>query len=1151
MKPTYYYSLSVLFSFLFSFHFSYGQNCENSDFEYGNFTNWTGYTGACCGGAITTPGIVSGRHTIITSSSLDPNTDNNITTMPPIGGGAYSVRLGNDNVGSEAERLIRSFTVNSSNQLFIYQYALVLQDPSGHPPIDKPKFEVRIFDENGDIIDPYECGYYQVTAGPETDTWGQYGEVRYKDWSTVGIDLTAYLGTVITVEFTVQDCGWGGHYGYAYLDATCGFLDIEVIGFCEGSTTVTLIAPDGFDEYFWPHSGEVTQIVTIPVPTVGDSVVVQVTNQSGCATSILHVFEELPLINAVAHSDTNLCAGQSMELWAEDAGEGGNYLWYSNGQLVSSDQFFTVTPLQNTDYQLIVSNGNGCYSPDSSASVTITVNDSLVFSLPIDTLICIGDFITIDGPVGNYGYLWSTQFVDSLSLNATISDNPLVNTNYVLQISNSTCTYTDSMFVTVNNAATLPDTILQNFCLGDSSLVISAPPGYVSYNWSNGEGTQSILINPYVDTLLQLNLVSTSNCYDSIIYISNETIAPIPFISNFNDTICKGSNSILFASSTGGSFIWTSIPSGYSNTGSSVSVSPDSTSTYVVQAISIEGCTDLSSFDTLTIYVDTTAYFDLGPTSALCFGQSDTLFGTPGMAGYSWFTDGSVVSTDSALSISPSYSEYYYLTAYSTTCSFTDYINVLVLPVYTTYPTVYSCVTNSSVVLNAPSAYTNVYWPLFNNNNLSNTLNNPIDNQIVEIFAENQYACTDTVRLIINVIDPSILNPVIDQTICFADYTNINASSSYFFDTYSWTSIPSGTNFSGPSLNINPNSSISYIVSLSNPYNCIGNPSVDTVTITVLDEHVIPPISPISICYGEEITIPSPGSVGQYTWNYLGTQSNEVFFNVTATQSGNIYLTVINSPCTDSETISITVNNPQEYSIVPLNQEICAGDVTTLSLDPSNFTTVNWYLNSNLISNTNTINVSPTTSTLYEVSILDNNGCQFDTNFQLVVNQIPLLELGPDKFICAEISTILSSSNSSGSADYLWSTSQTTPTIVVTLTDVYYLTIELNNCEATDSVYVEFNPHSFIGQIPNVITPNEDNINDEFYIESAFLEEFDLVIINRWGNTIFQSTQATDYWNGKSKNNDVEEGVYFYKIVYRLACEDEMKELHGNVTVTR
>lgn len=116
--------------------------CPNLGFEQGDFSHWEGGIGFCCpinvGGSI----IIPERQTIMSGSGTDPYTDDAISVVAP-GGGSYSVRLGNPLTGAEAERLSYVMQVDASNALFVYRYAVVLEDPF-HDPEEQPRFEIRI-----------------------------------------------------------------------------------------------------------------------------------------------------------------------------------------------------------------------------------------------------------------------------------------------------------------------------------------------------------------------------------------------------------------------------------------------------------------------------------------------------------------------------------------------------------------------------------------------------------------------------------------------------------------------------------------------------------------------------------------------------------------------------------------------------------------------------------------------------------------------------------------------------------------------------------------------------------------------------------------------------------------------------------------------
>ncbi len=71
--------------------------------------------------------------------------------------------------------------------------------------------------------------------------------------------------------------------------------------------------------------------------------------------------------------------------------------------------------------------------------------------------------------------------------------------------------------------------------------------------------------------------------------------------------------------------------------------------------------------------------------------------------------------------------------------------------------------------------------------------------------------------------------------------------------------------------------------------------------------------------------------------------------------------------------------------------------------------------------------------------------------------------------------------------------------------------------------------------LPNVFSPNSDNINDEWLINLPL--EYNLQIVNRWGELMFNGVSKNGLisWNGKDSHNyECTEGVYFYIISNKL-----------------
>jgi hypothetical protein len=285
--------------------------CINAGFEMGNFTGWQGSRGSCCPINLPIPGIVINRHNITSGLGTDPRTCNNVPVVCPWGGN-FSARLGNSQRGSQAEGLSYTFTVTPNTTLFTYSYAVVFEEP-GHTDDEQPRFETSVI-ANGNVI---PCTQYMVSASsnlpgfqtcPGIDWQGAPISIVYRNWTTVGVDLTSFIGQPVTVEFKTGDCSLGRHYGYAYLDAiSCQPMELEV-QYCVGDTAAVLTAPPGFSEYLW-STGETTQTITVD-PTQYSQISCTITSFSGCIANLITVIN--PADPQVSFSSNELCVCDSL-----------------------------------------------------------------------------------------------------------------------------------------------------------------------------------------------------------------------------------------------------------------------------------------------------------------------------------------------------------------------------------------------------------------------------------------------------------------------------------------------------------------------------------------------------------------------------------------------------------------------------------------------------------------------------------------------------------------------------------------------------------------------------------------------------------------------------------------------------------------------
>ena len=243
--------------------FTYSDNCfnfldirgANCSAQYGTFEAPYENYGIIDYG----PASATSRHTIHKNPlEKDIRTGDSLSTVPE--GEIGSVRLGNWHYGAESESINYNYLIDTTNfDLLLLKYAIVLQTPN-HTVNDQPRFTLSIIGENGRILDEI-CGYTNFYANNELG-WNINEDegVIWKDWTTMGVDLTSYHGQNIRIRLATFDCAEGGHYGYAYFTLSCA-SKYDSKRACGAVDSVTFTAPIGFF-YQWYKENEPDNIIS-------------------------------------------------------------------------------------------------------------------------------------------------------------------------------------------------------------------------------------------------------------------------------------------------------------------------------------------------------------------------------------------------------------------------------------------------------------------------------------------------------------------------------------------------------------------------------------------------------------------------------------------------------------------------------------------------------------------------------------------------------------------------------------------------------------------------------------------------------------------------------------------------------------------------
>jgi gliding motility-associated-like protein len=185
------------------------------------------------------------------------------------------------------------------------------------------------------------------------------------------------------------------------------------------------------------------------------------------------------------------------------------------------------------------------------------------------------------------------------------------------------------------------------------------------------------------------------------------------------------------------------------------------------------------------------------------------------------------------------------------------------------------------------------------------------------------------------------------------------------------------------------------------------------------------------------------------------------------------------------------------------------------------------------------------------VEVTDRDGCKVDTFFtidEISVVLDPANELIECDLENLDIELSVSPSGGTDPYTYSWANGSTDSTINLGLSPgKLAITVMDNNACTLDTIFKIAAMTSEC--VPNVFTPNNDQVNDTWNLEQAFLYANTAITIwGRYGNKVYESTGYDQPWDGKNESgNDVADGVYFYHIELGNGYDP----IQGTVTILR
>ena len=1188
--------------------------CVNMDFESGDLTGWDLTRGNVDGSVpfsfVGEFAVGPGPYHTVFGGGVDPVTG--IPRVNPLGG-AFSTRLGNGTgTGARAARMKQTFMVDATNYMFTYSYAVVFQSPVGHSLDELPYFTVRVIDSAGVDV---PCGEYSVIADAanaadyETTNWGG-STVLYKNWETVFANLDAFIGQNVTVIFTAGDCSLSGHFGYAYVDASCG-VDVITASqdiICTGDSSI-LTAPLGASSYLW-NTGATTQEIT--VFTGGTySCTLTPSQGGGCSIDLDITIDENPSPTADFNSNTIVaCLNDSIHFTDLSTiplpGVITDYRWdFGDGIMTPlSNGVIGAVPGTTGDYtapshiyaapgvynvELYVISADGC---SDSITYSITINSIPVVVAGVDQTVCDGFPVTLSGAGANV-YAWDNGIVDNVPFVQGVG----VITYTLTGTDLNGCFNTDQVDVTVNANPVVDAGIDQMVC--DGFAVTLSGAGASVYAWDNGilDGVpfvQAVGTITYTLTGTDLNGCFNTDQVDV-------TVNPLPIIdAGIDQTVCDGV-AVTLTGAGGSTYAW---DNGITN--GIPFIQPVGAMTYTVTGTDMNGCVNT---DQVNVTVNPLPAIAAGVDQQMCSGSAVTLNGTGAIA-YAWdngVTDGvpfgqpvgvvtyTVIGTD------------------LNGCQNNDQVDVTVyaLPTIEAGSDQVIC-DGESVTLSGNGG--NVY--LWDNGVNDGIAFSPVVGTITyTVIGTDANGCSNTDQVDITVNPLPIVDAGMDQQLCNGNQVTLNGAGA---TVYAWDNgIVDGVPFTSP------NGIVTYTVTGTDANGCQNTDQVD-VWIYALPNVVAG--ADVEVCAETAVTLNGTGA-NAYVWSG-GVTDGMAFIPVVGLHTFIVSGTDLNG-CVQSDTVDVLVNpNPvvnagvdqtncdgsmvvlnaagsgviswdngvingvpfiqgissiiyTAESIFPTgciatdqitvevhanpivttqNAEICQGDGVTLNGEGA----VSYAWTDGVMDG---VEFFPMVSHDYYVTGTDANGCTADAVAKVIVHELPIVDFDIlDMSLTTANPTTGFDNLTTGGDTYSWDFGDgsmnsiefepihTFPDdeageyeITLTATSIY-------GCQASKVKYIHvFQDYTIY--VPNTFTPDGNGANEIFKpVMTGFdPQDYTMYIFNRWGDLIFETHDMEIGWDGRYAGQDfrVQDGVFTWKIQAGLKGSPDTKLFVGHVSILK
>jgi gliding motility-associated-like protein len=1177
--------------------------CNNIGFESGDSTGWVSYTGYNSNSDSAVTFVANGFSTLglnsaETSCSMftivnaaagnDPWGAFPMLDPLPIGG-TYSLRLGGENAnlrsgspcsgggggggnGAPGESIQQTFLVTAANAMFSYDYAVVLvQAP--HTTMQCPYFRAEVLDQN---MIPIPClQYYVESVGTGTppgmsvsaNSWTGK-QVYYSSWTSNSLNLKNYINQNVTVRFSAAGCVPGGHWGYAYVDARCGPVQILTTSptVCLGGTN-TLTAPGAgpTGTYSWttvPPGGTgfvgstAAQSATV---SASGTYEVTVTQGPGCTYTIdtTLTFNPIPVVTLTSTNPSCTPGHDGTATATVTVGTAPyTYVWSPVPPVGQGTP--NATGLDAGTYVVNITSVGGC---TTQGSVTLTAPlpapTVSISSTPASCSPGADGTATavVTGGALPATYTWSGGTITGGQ--GTLTATGLNAGTFVFTVNGpaGACSATATVTVTQPNGPTASGVATNVSCFGlsDGTATVTGTGGTAPLNYAWSPNTS--LINVAAGLAAGTYVCTTSDSKGCSVTTSVTITQPALLSVSANGTnitchnLCNGG---LISVPVGGTATYAYSWSSGCTQASCTNICPG---TYTIQVTDAHGC---KANDSITITQPPGMVLTLSPVPTHC-GKSDgrdsvvVSGGNPGYI-YSWSPAGGTQPV--AMGITAG--NYTVIVHDSHGCSDTSHNTVPNLPgvnIVLDSTRNVSCFggTNGMASATASGGFHPYVYTWSPGGQTTPKATN---------LSAGTYVCTVTDSAgCRNTVSATILQPPLltvattPSTICLTGCANLTSVGNGGTPVYNYAWTLNGT----PSpVHVCPTASTTYTVICTDAHGCA---STAPLTISVNPALEVIASGAKKICPGSSTVLNAIGSGGNggpytYLWAPPTGLSSTTVANPTASPTvTTTYTVIVSDNCgtpTDSDQVTVTVYPLPVVNFTAKDTVVCGPDcvVFTGTSVPACSTAVWNFGDGTSGSGCTTASHCYPTAGNYTITytVTDVDGCpgthSINQFFNVLQKPVAAFTDSPQPTTMLD-SVIYFTDQSIGSiASWSWNFGDLAgatsllqnPHYGYPDTGCYPVTLIIvatNGCKDEVEHPVCIQPY-FTFYAPNTFTPNGDGKNDVWMPYGVGIDpnNYHLMMFDRWGNLMFETYAWDQGWDGRANNgvNIAQIDTYVWKV---------------------